>query len=96
MSKNVEVDCPCCSTKLIVDAQTGEIISEERPARDHEANFDKAMTDMRQGAARRDDAFQKAFEKTQGLDDILDRKFEEAKKKAAKDTSKLRNPLDLD
>lgn len=96
MTKNIEVDCPCCATKLIVDSKTGEIISHERPARDPEVDFEKAMTDVRQGARRRDDAFQKAFEKTQGLDDLLSRKFEEAKKKAAKDGSKPRNPLDLD
>ena len=96
MKKSIEVDCPCCATKLIIDSKTGTVISHERPAPDHEANFDRAMTDVRQGEQRRDDAFQKEFEKTQGLDDILDRKFEEAKKKAAKDTSKPHNPLDLD
>jgi hypothetical protein len=96
MSKNLQVECPCCATQLVVDAKTGEIISHERPAVDHEANFDKAMSEVRESAQKRSDAFQNAFQKTQDLGDLLDRKFEEAKKKAAKDTGKRHNPLDFD
>ncbi len=96
MSDNVEVFCPCCETRLVVDAATGEILSEERPKVDHSKTFDSALDEVRGGAKRRNDAFSKAFEKTKRLDDLLDQKFEEAKKKAAKDKSKPRNPFDLD
>jgi len=96
MSDNVEVNCPCCATKLVVDAATGEILSEERPAPDHEENFDSALDAVRGGEKRRDDAFSKAFEKTQRLDDLLEKKFDEAKKKAEKDKSKPINPFDFD
>ena len=96
MSDNVEVTCPCCATRLVVDTATGEILSEERPKVDHETTFDSALAEVRGGAKRRGEAFDKAFEKTRRLDDLLDKKFEEAKKKAAKDTSKPTNPFDLD
>ena len=97
MSGKIEVDCPCCHTKLIVDQSTGVILSEERPKVDHGANFDQAMQDVRSGAARREDAFSKAFERTKNLDDLLQKKFDEAKRKAAEDPSKKpRNPLDFD
>jgi hypothetical protein len=97
MSGKLDVDCPCCGTKLVVDQATGVILSEERPKVDHGATFDQAMHDVRSGAARREDAFSKAFERTKNLDDLLQKKFDEAKRKAASDPSKKpRNPLDFD
>jgi len=80
-----------------VDAATGTILSEERPKADPAATFDQAMNVVRGGAARREDAFSKAFERTKNLDDLLEKKFEEAKRKAATDPStKPKNPLDFD
>jgi hypothetical protein len=96
MSDRVDVTCPCCSTKLVVDITTGEILSEERPAPDHAKSFDSALSQVRGGEKRRDEAFSKAFQKTQHLDELLSKKFDEAKKKAAKDKSKPRSPFDLD
>lgn len=96
MPDPVDVTCPCCSTKLVVDPASGEVLSEERPAPDHAKTFDSALGAVRGGEKRRNDAFTKAFEKTRNLDDLLSKKFEEAKKKAAKDRSKPRNPFDLD
>ena len=97
MSDRFDLICPCCSTKLVVDKVTGEILSEERPTPDHEKSFEQAMGDVQSGARRREDAFAKAFDRTQNLDDLLEKKFEEARKKAAKDKSKKpKNPFDLD
>jgi hypothetical protein len=96
MSDHVEVKCPCCATELVVDSASGEILSETRPEPDHEATFDSAMDKVQSGEQRRHDAFTKAFDRTKNLDDLLSKKFDEAKKKAEKDTSKPKNPLDWD
>ena len=96
MADRVEVKCPCCNTRLVVDNETGDVLSEERPGSDHGKTFDSALSEVRAGANRRADAFSKAFDKTQRQDDLLSKKFDEARKKAAKDTSKPRNPFDLD
>ena len=96
MSDRIETVCPCCSTKLVVDTKSGEVLSEERPKHDHSQSFDDAMTQVKGGEARRKQAFDKAFDRTQHLDDVLQKKFEEAKKKAAKDKSKPIKPFDLD
>lgn len=97
VSGKVQVDCPCCKTKLVVDAATGTILSEERPKTDLTATFEQAMTDVKSGAARREDAFSKAFDRTKNLDDLLQKKFDEARRKAASDPdTKPKNPLDLD
>ena len=31
MADRVEVTCPCCETRLVVDGGTGDVLSEERP-----------------------------------------------------------------
>jgi hypothetical protein len=97
MADRVETVCPCCSTKLVIDVETGEILSEERPKVDSEKSFEKAMSSVKSGSRRREEAFSKAFDKTQKLDDLLSKKFEEARKKAEKDKSeKPHRPFDFD
>jgi len=95
MSDRLEVQCPCCSTKLVVDGSTGDVLAEERPKNPHD--FDEALSHVQAGSSRRAQAFEKAFDRTRRLDDVLAKKFEEAKKKAAEDKSeKPRSPFDFD
>ncbi len=96
MSEPVEVTCPCCATKLVVDRSSGEVLAEERPRVDHVKSFETALDQVRGGERRREDAFSKAFDKTQRLDELLSKKFEEAKKKAEKDGAQPLKPFDLD
>lgn len=97
MSDRLDVTCPCCATRLTVDAVTGEVLAEERPQTDRTKSFEDAVSTVRGGARRREEAFAKAFDRTQNLDDLLQKKFEEARKKAAQDASnKPRGPFDLD
>jgi hypothetical protein len=98
MADRIDIVCPCCNTKLTVDTETGDILAEERPRIDADKSFESALSAVQSGPQRRADAFDKAFDRTQRLDDLLSKKFEEAKKKAAKDdpAGKPRNPLDLD
>jgi len=97
MRDRVDVECPCCATRLTVDVETGEILAEERPKRDADKTFETAMSDLQAGTGKREQAFAKAFDRTRKLDDLLDKKFEEARKKAAKDPAqKPDSPFDLD
>jgi hypothetical protein len=96
MADRVKLTCPCCQTKLVVDAETSEILSEERPKQDMKKTFEDAVEKVEGGAQRREEAFSKAFDKTKKLDDLLSKKFEEAAKKAKKDKSKPVNPFDFD
>ena len=95
-SDRIGVVCPCCQTKLTVEKQSGEILAEERPKMDAAKTFEAAMTKVRGGAQEREDLFAKAFDRTQRQDDILNKKFEEAKKKAKETPGKPRNPFDMD
>lgn len=97
MAATLSVTCPCCGDVLTVDAATGDVLAEQRPAQKPIKSFDEALGDVRGGAARRQDMFDKAFDRTRRLDDILDKKFEEARKKAAEDPNKKpTNPFDLE
>ncbi len=94
MADGIQVVCPCCQTKLTVDAASGEILSEERPRRTK--SFEEALSELRSSSRKREDAFAKAFERTRRLDEILEKKFKEAQKKTEGDTAPPVNPLDLD
>jgi hypothetical protein len=94
MSDRVDLTCPCCGTHLVADVATGEILSEDRPK--SAKTFDDAVSEVRSGSKRREDAFSKAFDRTRNLDDLLDKKFEEARKKTKDDGTRPTNPLDLD
>jgi len=97
MAKRLEVKCPCCSTQLVVDGDSGDILSETRPKISDRVSFEDAMRDVESGASRREKAFDQAFDRTRRSEDLLSKKFEEARKKAAEDPSKKPiNPFDLD
>ena len=95
MGDSVEVDCPCCGAKLTVDLSTGDVLSAD-PGRHASKNFEQALGEVRSGRQRREDAFSKAFDRTRRLEDVLEKKFEEARKKAAEDKSPPRNPFEAD
>ena len=96
MADRLKVECPCCGNQLVVDSDSGDVLAEERPRPDHDKTFETAVTQIRSGGKRRDEAFAKAFDRTRRLEDVLEKKFEEARKKASKDDRPPRNPLDLD
>ena len=95
MADRVEVTCPCCDTMLVVDAATGEVLSETRPKRPSKS-FEDAFGEVRSGSKRREDAFAKAFDRTKHQEDLLEKKFEEARKKTDDEPTRPPNPLDLD
>jgi hypothetical protein len=95
MPATLQVTCPCCGDVLTVDAVTGDVLAEARPQPKPILSFDDALGNVRGGEARRQDIFDQAFDRTRRLNDVLDRKFEEAKKKAAADPNKKpTNPFD--
>jgi hypothetical protein len=96
MSATIDVLCPCCGNKMTVDAASGEILAEERPQPKPTKSFEQAMTDVNTGAQKREEAFSKASDRTRNLQDLLDKKFEEARKKAKDEKGKPPSIFDLD
>src|SRR5262249_16990953 len=90
------VTCPCCDTLLHLDPETGPLLVEERPRKGPVKSFEEAA---RENAARQEQAraqLAKAMEEEKRKDEIMDKKFKEAMKKAEKDDTPPPRPFDLD
>jgi hypothetical protein len=97
LKSEFDIDCPCCSAKLVVDANLQRVIRHsEAPSADR-PELDHAQRIVAEQAARREALFQKSVseEKTRG--DALSRRFEEALKQAREEPiTKPTRDFDLD
>src|SRR5713226_8464997 len=87
--------CPCCESTLQIDAQTGAILSHEEKHKPVAA-FEDMVKDLDRQKATREQIFAQEMSSHKDRGRLLEEKFQEAKKKAAKDTKIYRNPLDMD
>jgi hypothetical protein len=94
MPEALDVTCPCCAALLKVDPETGSIIwvdKKKEPARD----FDDLVSRVHSQRSVLDEKFARSVNQTKHSKDILDKKFEEARKRAAADpTGRPPNPFD--
>jgi len=102
MAKNVpafEVTCPCCNAVLKVDAQTKAIISHTAAVKPKMfEDIEAAARAMKEQDSRRDSIFRQSVEAQKHASDLLERKFQEAVKKAKEspDTGKPIRDWDLE
>ncbi|MCA1564696.1 MAG: 2-nitropropane dioxygenase [Acidobacteria bacterium] len=88
--------CPCCESTLIIDAQTGALISHEEKTKPI-ASFEEMAKGLERQKQTRDQIFAQELGSLKDRERILDEKFREAMKRAEKDKdTPYRNPLDLD
>jgi hypothetical protein len=88
--------CPCCEAMLVIDAQTGALLSHEEKAKPL-ASFDEMVKGLDKQKQVREQIFAQELSSMKDRDRILEEKFQEALKRADKDKDKpYRNPLDLD
>ena len=88
--------CPCCEAKLVVDAQTGVILSHEEKTKPL-ASFDEMKKDLERQKQTRDQVFAQELGSHKDRERLLEEKFREAMKRAEKDKdTPYRNPLDFD
>ncbi len=81
--RKVEAVCPCCGARLKIDAALGKVISHEAPPRQTNApDLDRARELLEKQAARREALFKESAEDEKTKPQLLERKFEEALKKA--------------
>jgi hypothetical protein len=79
----VEVTCPCCRSKLVVDPQFAAVLSHTPPPRvAPDVDIADAARILSEQAQRREDKFRDSWEAERTKEDVLTRKFEEALKKA--------------
>jgi hypothetical protein len=81
-SETFEVDCPCCSAKLIVDRELGVVLSHTAPVRSPSIDLDDTARLLRDHDDSVEAKFRASVEAERNKEDILARKFAENLKKA--------------
>ena len=87
--------CPCCEATLAIDADTGALLSHEEKHKPL-GSFEDMVKDLDKQKLTREQIFAQEMSSHKDRGRLLEEKFQEAKKKAEKDTKIYRNPLDLD
>ena len=96
---NFEVTCPCCNAVLKVDAATHAVIAHTAPIKPKTFNdMEEAARAMKEQDSRRDSIFRQSMEAQKHASELLEKKFQEALKKAKEtpDTGKPIRDFDLD
>jgi len=94
-----EVTCPCCSALLKIDVETRAVIAHTAAVKPKTFNdMEAAAKAMREQDSRRESIFQQSVEAQRHASDLLEKKFQEAIKKAKEtpDTGKPIRDFDLD
>ena len=94
-----EVTCPCCSALLKVDEETRAVIAHTAAVKPKTfVDMEAAAKAMREQDSRRESIFQQSVEAQKHASDLLEKKFQEAVKKAKEspDTGKPIRDFDLD
>ena len=97
LKSEFEIDCPCCSAKLVVDANLERVIRHSEPPSADRPELDHAQRIVAEQAARREALFQKSVADEKGRGDALSKRFEEALKQAREEPiTKPTRDFDLD
>lgn len=94
-----EVTCPCCSALLKVDAEDKAVIAHTAAVKPKMFNdIEEAARAMKEQDNRRDSIFRQSVENQKNASDLLEKKFQEALRKAKEspDTGKPIRDFDLD
>jgi molecular chaperone DnaK (HSP70) len=94
-----DLTCPCCGAVLKVDAEAEAVISHIAPVKPKMFNdMEEAARAMKQQDSRRDSIFRQSVEAQKHAGDLLEKKFQEAVRKAKEspDTGRPIRDFDLD
>jgi len=79
----IEVVCPCCQSKLVIDSELAAVLSHTPPPKTApDVDISDAARILAEQARRREDKFRESWEAENKKEDVLARKFEEGLKKA--------------
>jgi hypothetical protein len=81
-TQTIEVDCPCCSAKLLVDRSLGVVLSHVAPVRPPSIDLDDTARLLRAHEDAVEAKFRASVEAEKMKEDVLARKFAEGLKKA--------------
>jgi uncharacterized Zn finger protein (UPF0148 family) len=93
MPEAVDVVCPCCEAVLKVDAETGSVVWVDRK-KPKPKDFEDLVTRVQSHRSVLDEKFARSVQQTRRSTEILDKKFEEARRRAEKDDSPPPHPFE--
>lgn len=94
-----DVTCPCCGGQLKIDPSTRAVISHVAPVKPKTFNdMEEAARAMKEQDSRRDSIFQQSVDAQKHASELLEKKFQEAIRKAKEtpDTGRPLRDIDLD
>lgn len=98
-TRKLTLTCPDCGSELVVDAETGSVLS-HRPKAEPVAggkDFDSLLAGLDAGKARAEELFEREKAALADKDRLLDEKFKEAMKRAQEEPDlPPKRPFDLD
>lgn len=99
-TRKLTVRCPDCSSDLVVDAETGEVLSHRLPKQPPAGgkDFDALLKGLDEDKARAENLFQREVDAMKDRDRLLEEKFREALRRAEEDPDEgpPRRPFDFD
>jgi len=96
---NFDLTCPCCGALMKVDVAMRAVISHTAPVKPRMFNdMEEAARAMKEQDSRRESIFRQSVEAQKHASDLLEKKFQEAVKKAKEspDTGRPIRDFDLD
>ena len=92
-NKDVEVDCPCCGTRILVDVRTGRVLRTNRPVETDETGKRVVREEDWQSASGRvkdrlstaEDKFDAGLSREKSRETDLDDLFKKARDKALRE-----------
>ncbi|HZU32654.1 MAG TPA: hypothetical protein VFB79_16165 [Candidatus Angelobacter sp.] len=92
-----EVGCPCCNAVLKVDPETRAVISHVAAVKPKTfSDFEAAAKAMREQETRKESIFRQAVDAEKNKASLLEKKFQEAVKKAKETPDDVRPLRDFD
>jgi len=96
IAESFDIACPCCAALIVVDPATHGVISHTPPPSKRTfEDLDAATKGLKDQELRRESLFRQSVEAERNKADLLNKKFEEAMKKA-KDSPVERPLRDFD
>ncbi len=96
MPEALDVICPCCQASLKIDPETGSVVwadKKKAPPKD----FDDLVDRVKSQKGILDEKFARSVQQTKHASAILDKKFEEARRRAEADpTSTPPHPFETE
>jgi molecular chaperone DnaK (HSP70) len=96
---NFDLTCPCCGAVMKVDVSTKSVISHTAPVKPRMFNdMEEAARAMKEQDNRRESIFRQSVDAQKHATELLEKKFQEAVKKAKEspDTGRPIRDFDLD